>query len=61
MKIFLVFILLLTLKKLKLWNEDRLTNYYINIENILKHDTLSNIDGLDLFSKLKKFFEKKNK
>ena len=38
---------------LQLLSDDVLKTYCVNLENALKHDTLSDIDGLDLFSKLR--------
>ena len=43
------FSFLYSVKKLKLL-DDILKKNYLNLENFLKHDMLSNIDGLDLFS-----------
>ena len=44
---------LFTFDKLKLLDENVLKTYCLNLENILKHEESSDIDGLDLFSELK--------
>jgi len=44
---------LFTFDKLKLLDENVLKTCCLNLENILKHEESSDIDGLDLFSELK--------
>ena len=47
-------------KKLQLLRDDGLKTYCVNLENALKHDTLSDINGLNLFAELrilKEFFQ----
>ena len=39
--------------KLKSLDDDSLPKYYLKLESFLKHDVYYDIDGLDLFSKLK--------
>ena len=51
MKIFLVF--LFNFEKLKSLDDDSLKKKCLNLKCFLTHETYSNIDGLDLFSKLK--------
>ena len=41
------------IEKLKLLDDDSLQKHCLNLENFLKHDMLSDIDGLDLYSELK--------
>ena len=48
-----IFGFLFDFKKLKSLDEDILKRYYLNLEDVLKCDGLSDIDGLDLFLELK--------
>ncbi|KAH9755296.1 Ac-like transposase [Citrus sinensis] len=48
-----IFGFLFNFEKLKSLDDESLKSYCINLENILKYDMFSDIDGLDLFSKLK--------
>uniref|UniRef100_A0A803PM18 HAT C-terminal dimerisation domain-containing protein n=1 Tax=Cannabis sativa TaxID=3483 RepID=A0A803PM18_CANSA len=51
------------MKKLKALDEDDLKDHSLNVEDVLKFNGLSDIDGLDLFSEfkvLKKFFPNEN-
>ena len=43
---------LYNVEKLKLLDDDNLKKNCLNLEDFLKHDMLSDIDGLDLFSEL---------
>ena len=44
---------LFNFKKLQLLNDYVLNIYCVNLENALKHDTLFDIDGLNLFAELR--------
>ena len=44
---------LFNFEKLKTLDDDNLKKYCLNFECFLKHDSYSNIDGLDLFFELK--------
>ena len=48
-----IFGFLFNIEKLKSLDDDTLKKYCLNLESILKHDSNSDIDGSDLFSKLK--------
>ncbi|KAH9715582.1 Ac-like transposase [Citrus sinensis] len=48
-----IFGFLFNFEKLKSLDDESLKSYCINLENILKYDMFSDIDGLDLFSELK--------
>ncbi|XP_060969474.1 uncharacterized protein LOC133036761 [Cannabis sativa] len=48
-----IFGFLFSMKKLKALDEDDLKDHSLNVEDVLKFNGLSDIDGLDLFSELK--------
>ena len=48
-----IFGFLFDINKLKSLDDDNLKKYCLNLECILKHDSCSDIDGIDLFSELK--------
>ena len=48
-----IFGFLFNIEKLKSLDDDTLKKYCLNLESILKYDSNSDIDGLDLFSELK--------
>ncbi|XP_062099617.1 uncharacterized protein LOC133805448 [Humulus lupulus] len=48
-----IFGFLFNMKKLKVLDEDGLKDHSLNLEDVLKYNGLSDIDGLDLFSELK--------
>ena len=55
------FLYLFDMKKLTSLNYDNLKKYYVNFEGFLKLDNFFDLDDINLFSDLKKFYQKKKR